>query len=104
VGNPGGGAGGRMPTVTGFLRNSIAAAVGRMPSGPSRPGGTVSGNGSVAAEINKWNPLNGSQINIGWTAVYARPMEYRYGFLRGAVENWDRQVERAVKNAFREIP
>ena len=102
------GRGGRMRVLTGFLRASIAAALGRMPSGESsnpdgttyRVGDSIDGD-SVAATLLRWNPSSGDPIYIGWTANYARPREYRDGFLRGAVEEWDTTVARVAKRVAR---
>lgn len=82
--------GGRMPVDTGFLRNSIRAAIGETPS---------SGSGSVIETLARWDA--GESITVGWTAVYARPMEYRYGFMRGAVELWPRIVDANARRAMR---
>ena len=82
--------GGRLPVDTGFLRASIRAALNRTPSGGSE---------SVAGALARWSP--GDSITVGWTALYARFMEYRYGFKRGAVELWSRIVERNADEARR---
>jgi len=82
------GDGGRMPVVTNNLRGSISAAIGSMPRG-----------GGVAATLIRWSPIKGETLYVGWTANYARAMEYRYGFMRGAVERWDEFVKKAAKLA-----
>ena len=98
--------GGRMPIVTGFLRASIQAALGRMPEGPTKNEGNktyaigqqVAG-APVSTVLLKWDPNKGEPLFIGWTAVYARAMEARYGYLRGATEKWDITVAKAAKQA-----
>ena len=92
--------GGRMRVDTGFLRASIAAAVGRMPTGeaknPYKQANAVQVNeGALAAVLLTWQPRQ--ELYIGWTASYAVPREARDGFLAGAVEQWDEIVEKAVK-------
>lgn len=87
--------GGRMRVDTGFLRASIVANTGSMPSGESvNPNSdakiTYEGT-AIAAALLRWQP--GQTLYIGWTANYARPREYRDGFLRGAVEQWDGTVK-----------
>jgi len=100
---------GRMPVVTGFLRASIRAAVDRMPSGP-RSGDKdkdYSGDAlsqSVTSALLRWDSNSGDALYVGWSAVYARAMEYRYGFMRGAAENWDKHVREAVRDAIRRWP
>ena len=90
--------GGRMLVDTGFLRASIQGSTGSMPTGvsinpdPKGEGETIEYNGGdVAASIIKWQP-GLETLYIGWTANYARPREYKDGFLRGAVEQWDGTV------------
>lgn len=89
--------GGRMRVDTGFLRASVNASVGAMPTGISvnpdpKAKGKVKYTGEgVGAAITRWQP--GETLYIGWTANYARPREYRDGFLRGAVEQWDGTVK-----------
>ena len=93
------GRGGRMPIVTGFLRGSIVGAVGSMPSGQTQPASdrpTVAGDG-IAAALLRWNPERGETLYVGWSAVYARAMEYRYGFMRGAADKWPATVDRVAR-------
>ena len=93
--------GGRMRVKTGFLRASVGASIGQMPSGTSiNPDPTadevvfkVDGK-AVAATLLRWQP--GETLYVGWTANYARPREARDGFLRGAVERWDETVDLTV--------
>lgn len=102
VANPDGGRGGRMPVDTGFLRNSIAAAVGSVPRGPGDPlTGRMGGPSAVAVAINGWNLE--SPLYVGWTARYATVMENRYGFLEAALQKWPDYVEAAVAEAKRTI-
>ena len=98
------GNGGRMPVDTGFLRASIQAAIGTMPSGPTRNDGEekYSGDTQAAGEpvvvtLLRWNPNTGSPLFVGWTANYARKQQAKNGFMRGAVEKWDQTVTKAVK-------
>ena len=100
------GRGGRMRVRYGFLRSSLAAAIGRMPSGESENPDNQTFDytpDQIAATLLRWNPAT-ETLFIGWTANYARPREYRDGFLRGAVENWDQNVEKASAEAQRRIP
>jgi hypothetical protein len=109
--------GGKMPVKDGFLRASIGAAIGQMPSGQtSNESGKVYAEGEqvagtpVSVVLLTWQP--GDTLFIGWTAAYARRMEYGFsgedslgrtysqtgfGFLRGAVELWDQTVDAAAK-------
>lgn len=91
--------GGRMPVDTGFLRGSVAGAVGTMPSGPSENNGGPIPNAGLSAALLRWNPDRGETFYAGWTANYARFMEYRYGFMRGAAELWDQTVTREARRA-----
>jgi len=99
--------GGRLRVDTGFLRASIAAKIGGMPSGESsNPDGrryseseTASGV-PIAASLIRWKPAT-EVIYIGWVANYARFREYQDGFMRGAVERWPEFVRRAVNAAAR---
>jgi hypothetical protein len=77
--------GGRMPVDTGTLRASI---VGEINGGTGQP---------VSLALARWQP--GDTFRLGWTVVYAWPMEVRYGFARGAAEKWSRFVDSAVSEA-----
>jgi len=95
--------GGRMRVDTGFLRASIQAAVGNMPSGPTEnenkkkyPIGSIVAGEPVSVTLVRWNPDREEVLYIGWTANYARYREAQDGFLRGAVELWDVTVNSAV--------
>lgn len=89
--------GGRMPVDTGFLRNSVAGSTSGMPTPSSDPVPIA----LLQAQI-------GGSVWIGWTAAYARRMEYGFfdtdslgreymqpgkAFLRGAVQNWQQIVD-----------
>ena len=90
--------GGRMRVKTGFLRASIAASTGSMPSGvsvnpdPNAESEIFQYEGTtISAALLKWQPWD--TLYVGWVANYARPREARDGFLRGAVEQWDQTVK-----------
>ena len=75
-----------------------------MPKGPSTndknekyPIGSHVAGEPVAGTLLRWDPVKGETISIGWTANYARHREAQDGFLRGAVEVWDRTVNKAAK-------
>lgn len=94
VANPDGGRGGRMPIDQGFLKGSIAAAVGEMPRGPTRPTDTSVTTTSPAIAIAGWDMRE--SLYIGWTAEYAELMENRYGFMEGALQKWPDFVRAAL--------
>lgn len=88
--------GGRMPVDTGFLRNSVVGSTTGMPTSASEP-----------VPIALLQTAAGGSVWIGWTAAYARRMEYGFvgedslgreymqpgkAFLRGAVQNWQQIV------------
>jgi hypothetical protein len=94
--------GGRLRVDTGFLRASIQAGLGQMPSGPTTNEGneTYAEGQQVAGEpvsvtLLRWNMQD--TLFVGWTANYARAREAQDGFLRGAVELWDQTVDAAAK-------
>lgn len=109
--------GGRMRVDTGFLRASGVAAVGQMPSGPTtNEGNTDYGDGEreglpdkqvsgepIAVTLLRWDPNTGKPLFYGFTANYARPREYKDGFLRGATELWPDTVDKAAREARRRI-
>lgn len=99
VANPDNSGMGRMPVDTGNLRNSMVASTEGVPSGPSTGNETKKGD-DVAAELIRWQPGT-TPFWAGFTARYARAMEARYGFMRGAVEKWDDFVAEAVEEAKR---
>ena len=104
------GEGGRMRIDTGFLRASIQAALGTMPSGPTNnpddtkysAGAQVAGE-PVSVTLLKWDITRSQEIYVGWTANYARPREFKDGFLRGAVEQWDTIVGAAAKRVRQQL-
>lgn len=101
--------GGSMPVVTGNLRKSLIVAINGMKAGK--------GEESHINAIPLMRP--GDTVFIGWTAEYARRMEYGftgtdslgrsynqqgYGFLRQAVQKWGQIVRdnaRSFERAFR---
>jgi hypothetical protein len=97
--------GGRMPVLDGFLRNSMAAALNSIPSGESSaPDGYKNTDFDMqptALVINKLKA--GDRLVLGFTAVYARPMEHRYFFVRSAAQNWPLHVNKAIKKVSRAI-
>lgn len=85
--------GGKMPVVTGTLRNSVAASVEGMPSAGAQPPELV----FATMEL-------GQTVWAGWTAKYAMRMEHGFqgedslgrtyaqagkGFARAAAQRWD---------------
>lgn len=84
--------GGRMPVDTGFLRASIRAAIN------ATPGSSSDG---VAGALARWQI--GDSTTVGWSANYARFMEYRYGFMRGAAEKWSSIVDKNAAEAKRRL-
>lgn len=93
--------GGRLPVDTGFLRASFASAIGQMPSGPSMPGGAVDFTDwdGDALTLTLANMRPGDTVFLGWTAKYARKMEERYAYMKGAAAGWQGFVDRAVERA-----
>lgn len=96
---------GTMRIDTGFLRASISAALGRMPSGPSsnEEGREYPKDGTffateVATTLIRWQPGE-EVIYVGWCANYARPREYVDRFMRNATDQWQQTVDKAVKAA-----
>lgn len=90
--------GGRMRVDTGFLRNSGQPSLDGLPVGPSRNTGSGPGEpADVALVLAKLQP--GAPFWFGWTAAYARPREYKDGFLRMAVMKWQRTVAEVAREA-----
>ena len=85
--------GGRMRVDTGFLRNSLKANIGSMPSGASSPGNWD--DSEVVLTLTRLQP--GQVFYAGWTANYARPREHYDGFLRMATQKWQQQVDAAAR-------
>lgn len=87
------GKGGRMPIITGFLRNSITANIGSLPSGENK---------KPKEYVGVWNPTElvatinrmklGDKLFIGWTAIYAQKRENERVFMRTAAQNWPQFV------------
>lgn len=97
-------AGGNMRIKTGFLRASIQASVGSIPKGPvgnpqgkEYPVGSQAAGAPLQAVLIMWRPLRSERLMVGWTANYARPREYKDGFLRHAVARWQTTANTAVK-------
>ena len=90
--------GGNMPVDTGFLRNSIAAAVNSIPSGESSD---VFDMQPVILAINKVKA--GDRLVIGFTANYARYMEAKYFFVRHSAQNWPKFVTNATRKVARAL-
>lgn len=102
------GGGGNMPIDTGFLRASLQAGLNGLPSGPtvgerkeknSYPAGVQVDGEPVAVVLLKWRPEDNKQFFAGWTANYARWMEYEFGFLRSAAQQWKKIVAEEAKKA-----
>ncbi|MCH9665265.1 MAG: hypothetical protein K0U41_05395 [Gammaproteobacteria bacterium] len=80
--------GGRMPVVTGKLRESICA---------TSDAGSFTGSTGFTAAITQASPL--SSIRVGWNAPYATAVEFGTGstspraFARGATLGWQATVE-----------
>ena len=85
--------GGRMRVDTGFLRNSLKANIGSMPSGASSPGNWD--DSEVVLTLTRLQP--GQVFYAGWIANYARPREHYDGFLRMAAQKWQDQVDAAAR-------
>lgn len=91
--------GGLMRVKTGFLRNSIAAEIGTMPSGESV-------NASPTVRRPEWEPMAlmasinnlklGDVLFIGWTANYAVYREAQDAFMRSSAMNWPFFVDKSV--------
>lgn len=103
VKNPAGGKGGRMPVDTGFLRASLSVSFSGMPLGPGKGAPDVK-YGDPAFQMKLLDFTPGKTIYAGWTAKYARFMENRYGFMRGAAQNWKSYVQNAAAEVKRRMP
>lgn len=104
--------GGNLPIKTGFLRATGQAGIGAMPTGPTQPGEGKPQTGAYTLVIN--NAKVGDTLYFGWTAAYARRMEYGFvgtdslgrtynqagfGFVRLAVQNWQQTVKQVIAEA-----
>lgn len=89
--------GGLMRVDTGFLRNSIAAEIGTMPSGESINPRTAQVGWQPTAIMASINSLKlGDVLYIGWTANYAEYREAQDAFMRSAAMNWPFFVNNSV--------
>jgi hypothetical protein len=108
-------AGGNMPVDTSYLRNSLLASTAAMPLANREPAfkgdpGNAAAMAQVEAVITGAGP--GDTVNVGFTAIYARRMNYGfvgtdklgrmynqagYKFVELAVQKWTQQVEAAIK-------
>lgn len=79
--------GGRMPVLTGFLRNSAGSAINEVPAGGSAD--------AVPVVINRLKI--GDQFVFGWAANYGKYMNNRYGFLDLPVQDFRSYVFRAIQ-------
>ena len=96
VANPGGGAGGKLPVDSGFLRASGQASLTGWPVGPSR---VEDGMGQFDYSITIAGAKLGQTIFWGWSAAYAGIAEERYGFMRSAAQNWGSIVSAVTREA-----
>lgn len=95
--------GGNFPVDTGFMRNSVAAKFGEMPSGNADPnnGPATGGEQAVTAVLIKWKP--GQTIFIGIVAHYAQEMEIKYAYLRQALQKWPETVAQVTNEVRRRM-
>ncbi|MEN0652381.1 MULTISPECIES: hypothetical protein [Hyphobacterium] len=96
------GKGGRMPRVTGFLKNTMRAEIGSLPVGPKQNAEKKvfdddEWSRGVSLVIDQMKP--GDVIYVGWSAVYARKMELKYAFMKGAAMEWQGIVNDVVAEA-----
>lgn len=105
VNAPAGGAGGKMPVDTGFLRASMAVSFDGMPVGPGRnAGGNAVAYDDSQITLKLAGVKLGKMIYAGWTAEYAIYMEERYGFSRSATQNWQPIVTQVIAEAKTRFP
>lgn len=98
--------GGKLPVDTGFLRASQAGSRIGMPYGPGQ------GNKDTKYTAPFSGPIElvtaqanlGDTVWVGWTAMYARFMEARYGFMRSEAQNWTYIVQRVTAEVNTRIP
>lgn len=97
------GEGGKLPLDTGWLRSSFGTS---LQGPPPAVGANPYESGSKQADWNAADSLltiNGAKLGDsiwgGWGAVYARPMEMRYGFMRSAAQNWQSIVKQSAAEA-----
>tara|TARA_R110000851_G_scaffold309804_1_gene469366 strand:- start:185 stop:550 length:366 start_codon:yes stop_codon:yes gene_type:complete len=97
--------GGRMRVDTGFLRNSLHAAINSIPSGESvAPEGYNKTDFDMQPVILAINKLKaGDRLVLGFTAAHAKPREARDFFVRHSVQDWPQLVDKAIKKVSRAI-
>jgi hypothetical protein len=95
------GEGGNMPIDTGFLRASLVVTRNARYDGQGRPNPGLKVTYNDAAVAITLNSIKlGDIIHVSWVANYAVFMEFRYGFARLAIQNWQfivNQVAREVR-------
>lgn len=92
--------GGLLPIDTSFLRNSFGSDIGQMPAGPSKQSEGNPGEWNAGALVLTLAKVrSGDVVFLGWSAEYARPMEARYGFAKGAASGWQSFVDYAIERA-----
>ncbi len=99
--------GGKIRVDTGFLRSSLTASTSAMPliQADARPteGQTYQpDDGAIEAVI--IGAQLGQTLYFGFVASYARPREYKDGFVRSAAQNWQSIVSRNAEKAIRAFP
>lgn len=96
------GNGGNMRVDTGFLRASMLASLSTLP--PVDPNGRPASDApknsyrydAEAVNLTIAKATLKDTISIGFTAAYARPREYKDGFVRLAAQNWQTIVSNNV--------
>lgn len=98
--------GGKMPVDTGFLRSSQGGSRIGMPYGPGKGDRNTKYTAPFSGPIELVTAQAnlGETIWIGWTAMYARFMEARYGFMRSEAQNWPYIVQRITVEVNTRIP
>lgn len=92
------GNGGNLPIDTGFLRASGQASLAGLPYGPSQQGEAM---GQFDYTFVIAQMQLGNTLWFGWTANYAIFMEFKYGFMRLAAQNWQSIVNQVAREADR---
>ena len=97
--------GGNNRLDTGFMINSLAAAINEVPRGPSeRPIGYSQKQWDNTAFLLVVNRAKiGDRVTIGYTANYAIYMEARYKFLRLAAQDWPQIVKRVTRRVDKRV-
>lgn len=89
--------GGKLPFKDGFLWHSGSASLNSIPSGPTKGEKGQKYAWSDQALVTTLADMEIGDIFVfGWTAVYARVQELRYGYLESAMQNWQKHVDSAV--------